>query len=274
MVRLLAASLLAAGGCAADPLAPIFDRLYDFDFAAAHALVDAYIAEHPDEPIGYTMRSTAYLFPELDRLRILEAEFVTDDRKISGDDRLRPDPGARQRLFEAIEKAQRLAEARLRERPGDTMALFAYCLSEGVRADYMAFIEKRQFRSLFAIRKSHSYALEILKRDPGFVDAHLTLGIGEYLVGSLPFFLRWFIRFDQVKGNKDRAVMQLEKLAASARYLGPYARILLAILHLREKRPLKSIELLAGLARDFPANPLFRRELAKLREKHEAVGGQ
>jgi hypothetical protein len=256
------------GACLAAPLEDAFLRLYNFDFAGTHLIVDQHLAVHPEDPFGHAVRASTYLFSELDRLRILEGEFLTDDRKISGDDRLSPDPRVREKLFASIAKAQQLAESKLRSQPGDTMALFSFSMTEGLRTDYMAFVEKRQLRSLFAARKSQTYAVELLKRDPGFIDAHLTTGISEYLVGSLPFFVRWFVRFDQVKGSKEQAVANLERVAATGRYLGPFARIMLSIIHVREKRPAKAIALLDELTRQFPENPLLRKELALLREKN------
>jgi hypothetical protein len=60
-------------------------------------------------------------------------------------------------------------------------------------------------------------------------------------------------------------VKKLEKVVAGGRYLGPFAKILLSIIHLREKRYSESIRLLSELNRDFPENPLYRKELTKLR---------
>jgi hypothetical protein len=263
--------LLCASASFSAPIEDAFARMYNFDFAGAHRILDAYIEAHPGDPFGHTVRGAAYLFSELDRLRILEAEFLTDDKKISGDDKLKPDPVVRKKLFASIERAQQLAEALLKDRPGDTGALFSFCMTEGIRTDYMAFVEKKQLRSLFAAKKSQTYAVELLKRDPEFIDAHLTTGISEYLIGSLPFFVRWIVRFDQVKGSKEQAVANLARVGASGRYLGPFARILLSIIHVREKRPSQAIALLEDLTREFPHNPLLRKELARLREKHSEV---
>jgi hypothetical protein len=138
-----------------------------------------------------------------------------------------------------------------------------------MRTDYMALIEKKQLRSLSYAKRAHNYALQVIKADPNFTDAYLTTGLTEYLVGSLPFFVRWFVKFDQVDGSKDQAVARLNRVAESGRYLGPFARILLAIIHLREKRPALARDLMAGLARDFPGNYLFRDEAKKLSLKLE-----
>lgn len=259
---MIAAFCVTAHGAS---VAEAYTRLYNFDFPGAHQVLDGYIASTPKDPLGHSTRAAAYLFFELDRLKILQGEFLTDDKKISGDDILKPDPAIRSRFFAAVEESQRMAEARLLERPGDPNSLFAFCITEGLKTDYTAFVEKRQLRSLASARKSHNYAVELLQRDPTFVDAKLTTGITEYLVGSLPFFIRWFVKFDQTQGSKQQAIVNLETVAEKGRYLGPFARILLSIIYLREKRAPQSLKLLEGLVADFPGNRLLRTEMERIR---------
>ena len=252
----------------ADAIDDAYNRLYNFDFAGSHRILDEHIRLNPKDPLGHTTRAATYLFFELDRLKILAGEFFSDDKKISGDDKLEPDPQIREKFFGALDEAQRLAEARLTGDPGDSVALFSFCMTEGMRTDYMAFVEKKQFRSLGSAKKSHRYAVELLRRHPTFVDAHLTTGLTEYLVGSLPFFIRWFVRFDQVQGSKQQAIAHLEKVSREGRYLGPFARILLSLLYLREKKPEMTIRLLEDLTKEFPENSLLRYELTKIKAKY------
>src|SRR5580692_443698 len=81
LLVLLAPPTLCAG---ADPtqLDTAFADLYNFNFPAAQQEVDEYIAQHPQEPLPFAVRASGYLFYELDRLRILESEFLIDDNKI------------------------------------------------------------------------------------------------------------------------------------------------------------------------------------------------
>ncbi|MEZ5400836.1 MAG: hypothetical protein R2729_14280 [Bryobacteraceae bacterium] len=265
-ILLLTLTCAPATVCA-DPIQESLHSLYDLDFAGANRTLEAYIKANPSDPLGYAVRASSLLFYEMHRLKILESEFFSDDKKIGGDEKLDPDPATKQRLLDAIETAQRLATMRLQKDPGDTTALFSFSITEGVRTDYTAFVEKKQLRSLSSAKKAHNYALELSKRDPNFTDALLTKGIHEYLVGSLPFFIKWFVKFDETQGSKELAVVNLEKVAQKGRYFGPFARILLAIVHLREKRPEKAREELRWLTREFPHNPLFRNELTKLNKK-------
>jgi hypothetical protein len=246
--------------------------LYDFDFPAAHAALNTYIAAHPEEALPFAFRGAAYLFQELDRLGALESEFLTDDDRLVEKTRPKPDPAVRRQFLEAMNDARTRAEAVLKSHPDDRDALFAMCVVSGVSTDYMALVEKRQIASLSPARRANDYAQRLLKLDPKFYDAYLTAGFSEYMVGSLPFFIRWFVHFDHVAGDKQRGVANLELVAREGRYFGPLAKIFLGIIDLREKKPQQARELLSELVRDYPRNPLYRKELDKLDRKPAYAG--
>jgi len=262
------------GACGADSpdVGQAFDHLYNFNFPAAHGDINRYIAAHPKEPLGYAIRAAAYLFYELDRLGILESEFLTNDKHIADKKALRPDPEARERFLKAVDDATSRAQAALAANPSDRQALFSMSMVEGVTTDYMAFVEKHQIASLSPAKRSNGYAQQLLKLNPPCVDAYITPGISEYMVGSLPFFVRWFVHFDNVQGSKEQGVKNLELVVREGHYFAPFAKILLAIIDLREKRPRETEKLLEGLAHDYPSNPLFRKELARMASAPGAGG--
>ena len=246
--------------------------LYDFDFPAAHAALNGYIAAHPQEPLPYAFRGAAYLFWELDRLGALESEFLTDDDRLVEKTRPQPDPAVRRQFLAAVGDARARAEAVLKSHPDDRDALFAMCVVSGVSTDYMALVEKRQIASLSPARRGNAYAQHLLKLDPKFYDAYLTTGFSEYMIGSLPFFIRWFVHFDNVSGDKQRGVRNLELVAREGRYFSPLAKVFLGIIDLREKKPREARQLLTELVRDYPRNPLYRKELDKLDRKLAYAG--
>ncbi|MGA9142264.1 MAG: hypothetical protein WB007_00745 [Candidatus Acidiferrales bacterium] len=270
MLRLCAlAVLLCMPVFATDSLAidEALQHLYSFDFPGAHRALNSSIAEHPQDPLPYAFRASAYLFYELDRLGILESEFLTDDDKIKDKKELDPDPAIRSRFMKALDDAQARAGAVLKVKPNDLNALFAMSVAQGVATDYMALVEKRQISSLSTAKRSNNYAQRLLRLDPKFYDAYLTSGFSEYMIGSLPFFIRWFVHFDNVSGSKEKGRQQLELVAREGHYFRAFAKILLGICDLREKNPEGAQRLLAELAREYPTNPLFRKELAKLNSK-------
>lgn len=265
MVILRLALLLVVGSQAfAGPLDDAFNRLYNFDFPGAQSIVTKYIAANPSDPLGYGVRAAGYLYSEFDRLQILESQFFEDDKRIIAKKKLQADPKMRDAFDKAIVATREKANAVLATHPNDTNAIFSLSIADGLLSDYDSLIDKRTFASLAAAKEAQTYSLRLLKIDPNYIDAYLTTGFSEYLVDSLYFFVRWFVHFDGIKGDKEVAIQQLEKVAQHGRYLKGFAKILLAIAFLRAQEPEKAKAMLQELIHDYPGNPLYRKELAKI----------
>jgi hypothetical protein len=78
------------------------------------------------------------------------------------------------------------------------------------------------------------------------------------------FFVKWFVHYDGVQGNKQRGIEQLKLAAYNGRYYGPFAKILLAVVSLREKKAAEAEKILSDLAQEFPENELFKQELVRV----------
>ena len=83
-------------------------------------------------------------------------------------------------------------------------------------------------------------------------------------VGTMAAPVRWFLRLGGVSGDKQRGITELQLTAAHGQYLAPFARILLAIAYVHDKDKPRARALLASLRDEFPNNPLFAREIARL----------
>lgn len=243
-----------------------YNRLYNFDFPGAQEILDRQRQVDSQEPMLVATKAAAYLFSELDRLRILELDFFTDDEKVVDRRKLIPDQAIRAKFFQTVEESDKLANARLAAKPDDPDALLALCITTGLVTDYAALVEKRRFGSFALAKKSHIWAKKLLDLKPPVVDAYMTFGTAEYIVGSLPFFFRWFVHMDSVEGNKQKGIDELQLVAKQGKYNGPFARMMLAVIAMREKRPAEAETLLAALATEYPQNPLIREELARARK--------
>jgi hypothetical protein len=143
-------------------------------------------------------------------------------------------------------------------------ALFALTISTGMEGDYTSVIQKRQLAGLRRIREAEGYAQKLLALAPDAADAYLALGAGNYIIGCLPGHTRFFLWFGGIHGDKSEGMRQLAITAARGHYLRPFAKILLALAALREKQIKLARTQLEELTAEFPLNPLFARELAKL----------
>jgi tetratricopeptide (TPR) repeat protein len=242
-----------------------FHLLYELKFEEARTHFEAWQKSHPEDPLGSASEGASYLFEECYRQGVLTSEFFLDDKRFLGKIPLRPDPKLRAGFFTADQQAQDLAQLRLRTNPDDPNALFAMTLSLGMQANYASLIDKQQLDSLKKIRAADVYAKKLLVVAPDAADAYLGLGMANYFIGSLPGTKKFFLGFAGIHGDKKAGIQQLEIAAEHGHYLRPFAKILLALAALREKQVEVARVQLKELVAEFPENPLFASELAKLK---------
>ena len=241
-----------------------FRLLYELKPAEARAQFAIWQQSHPGSALGYASEAASYLFEECYRQGVLTSEFFLDNKRFLGKTPLKPDPDLRAKFFAADEQAQDMARLRLMENPNNPNALFAMSMSLGMEADYASLIDKRQLESLKKIREADAYSKKLLTIAPDAADAYLGLGTANYIIGSLPGPKRFFLGFAGVHGDKKKGIEQLEIAAERGHYLRPFAKTLLALAALREKKPEVARTEFTELAAEFPENQLFARELAKL----------
>ncbi|MBV9183113.1 MAG: hypothetical protein JO356_17560 [Acidobacteria bacterium] len=264
----LLCSIPASSSVALPPLDRGFQLLYNLDFDGADAIFADWEKDHPDDPMGPTAEAAGILFSQFDRLGVLESQFFVDDKSFENRPRLSPDPAARERFDRSLAKAESLARAHMARDAKDKDALFALTLTSGLEADYAALIEKRNLASLRYTRQSTMWAEQTLAVDPTCFDARIASGISKYLIGSMAAPVRWLVRLGGVAGDKQQGMKELTLVAARGHYLAPFANILLAIAYVREHDNQHARQLLSSLHDQFPSNPLFARELAKLDSSH------
>ena len=245
-------------------LASGYRMMYDLDFDRAHQVFLSWQQQHPEDPLGPVSDGAGYLFSELHRLGVLEAQFYTDDKAFDARKKMTPDPELKKEFEAALTLAEQRANATLAKNPKDSDALFALTLVSGLKADYAALIEKRNMASLSLTKEASARAQTLLAADPNRYDAYIATGIGKYIIGSMAAPVRWLLRVGGFNGDKNAGIEELKLTAQKGTYLGPFARILLAIAYVRDKNKPKAREVLTSLRDEFPNNPLFSKEIARL----------
>jgi tetratricopeptide (TPR) repeat protein len=241
-----------------------FRFLYELKFEEARAQFETWQRAHPQAALGYASEAASYLFEECYRQGVLSSEFFLDDKRFLGKTPLKPDPQLRAAFFASDKRAQEVARLRLQANADNPNALFAMSMSLGMEADYASLIDKRQLDSLKKIREADTYSKKLLKVAPDAADAYLGLGTASYIIGSLPAPKKFLLGFAGIHGDKKKGIQQIEIAAKRGHYLRPFAKILLALTALREKKPEVARTEFTELAAEFPKNPLFAHELAKL----------
>jgi len=250
-----------------------YRQMYDLNFDEAHKTFVECEHEHPSDPIGPASNAAAYLFAEFDRLRILQSEFFVEDGLFRKRPKVTADPAARRSFDEELSKAEQLAEDSLTRSPEQPDALFAKILTSGLRADYAALIERRDFDALKIIKTSRATAEKLLAIEPSYYDAYLAIGVENYLFSLKAAPVRLLLQLGGAQTDREKGLENLRLTAEKGTYLSPYARLLLAVAALRNKDREQAREILNVLAREFPHNRLYTEELARLQQNVTAGSG-
>jgi hypothetical protein len=256
---LLALSAFALS--AAPTLDDGYRNMYNLDFTTAHQVFTDYQRAHPDDPMGPVSDAAAYLFSEFDRLHILQSEFFTHDQHFVTDHKLTADPEIKRRFDDALTRSERLAALT----PENESSLLAAVLQRGLRSNYMALIEKRYGPSLREMKAGRELAEKLLARHPDLVDAWLAVGVENYMLSIKPAPLRFFLKLGGAQADRETGLAKLRLVADKGRYLAPFARLMLAVAALRDGNSQQAASILSNLVREYPRNPLYAQELARLR---------
>jgi len=259
---------LAAAASAETPLELGYRQMYDLQFADAHRTFADWENTHPNDPMGPGSDAAAYLFSEFDRLHILQSEFFTHGQHFITDHKLAPDPAVKRKFDAALDATRRLAA----RAPQDPNCQFAMILASGLHSDYLALIEKRYSASFQELKASRTQAERLLAAHPEMYDAWVAIGLENYMLSVKPPPVRWLLRLAGGETDKALGIEKLKLTSEKGHYLAPFAKLLLAVAALRDHDTWGARVLIEGLVREYPHNPLYAEELARLQPAAGAGG--
>src|SRR5215468_5479927 len=241
-----------------------YHAMYNLQFDAALKTLDEAKALDRNDPLPWMAQSCALLFREFDRLHILTSEMFISDEKFNARKAQNWAPASHQQFELALDNTEKLAQQRLSRNKNDTRALFALTISNGLRADDAALIAKKNLTALSFTKTAENYAERLLALSPDYYDAYVATGMGKYIIGGKAAPIRWVLRLGGLRGDQDEGVKELSLVEAHGHYLAPFARILLTFDDLRHKKTAQARMRLEALRQQFPYNPHFGEEMAKL----------
>jgi hypothetical protein len=279
-VRLASLLILIAGFCSfaggqtvESAMDQSFHSMYNLQFDDAMKTAEAAKLIDKSDPMPWVAQSCAVLFREFERLHILRSETFATDESFAARAAQKWDPATKKQFEDATNGAEKIAQERLSRDKNDIKGLFALALVNGLRADDAALIVKKNMAAIGYTKAATGYADRLLALAPNYYDAYVATGMGKYIVGGKPAPVRWLLRLNGLKGDQEEGVKELRTAAERGRYLAPFARILLAFDDIRHKKRGEARKELAWLHSQFPNNPLFPLEIAKI-EAGSAAGGQ
>ena len=86
------------------------------------------------------------------------------------------------------------------------------------------------------VRRLTAITSDLIEEDPGYYDAYMTAGVYEYVVGSLPWYLKFVAALAGYRGSKKRGFEYLALAVNKGQFVSDNARTVQLVLLIREKR--------------------------------------
>jgi tetratricopeptide (TPR) repeat protein len=238
------------------------DAIYRLDYARAERIFQQTIAENPDSPVGYGMLSIT----TWNELLFAAANQALDDYATPTPfTKGRTDKNVNQeikRFREANNKLLTVCEGILENNSKDVLALYFRGLAYENLAAEAIVITKKTGDAISNGRKAKNIHEQVLKLDPNFVDANVSIAGNEFAKATLPWSIKWLAFLVGIRGSKEQAFQKLELVSEKGKYRQLDAQVVLALLHSWKGDPRQPLEIFENLRELYPQNYLFDINLA------------
>jgi tetratricopeptide (TPR) repeat protein len=238
-----------------------FDALYNLDYDAARSAFKEIERLFPDHPAGAQFQAALLWSRTLNESRRLKSSLYGSDEFYEGSED-KVDDRVVDEFRDYTRRARLLAEARLKRDPKDVEALYFLGATEGLKAAFAAGVQRSFMSALRDGSRSVDRHRDVVRLDPEFRDAELTIGLYDYVVGSLPLPVKLVASLTGARGSKKRGLETLARVTREGRWARDDAKALLIVLYKREKRFTDALALARELGDKYPRNYLFKLESA------------
>ena len=238
-----------------------FDLLYNLDYEGARRRFRELTTAFPSHPAGYQLLAASLWLKTLNESRRLQASLYNNEGFYKEkDDKV--DPKVQAEFRELTRKTKELCEARLKADPKDADALYYLGAVEGLKAAWGSMVERSFMSAMTNGKDSVGHHRDLLKIDPKYTDAKVTIGMYDYVVGALPPLVKLGATMIGYRGSKKRGIATLEEVAREGRYARDDAKTMLVALLKRERRYREAYNYANELATKYPRNYLLKMEAA------------
>ena len=237
-----------------------YEALYNLDYEGARHRFQKMIDLAPDHPAGPQCFAASLWIQQLNESWELKSTLYSD--KVYKNEKPKVDQRKVDEFRKWTRRTKQLSEARLKKNARDVEALYFLGAAEGLEAAYAAAVERKFMSALRTGSSAVDHHRKVLELSPQFYDAELTIGLQNYVIGSLPLPLKMLAGSVGVRGSKKKGLKQLEHVAQESQWGRDVARVLLVDLYKREKRWDDAIATARELSARFPRNYLFKLQVA------------
>src|SRR5436190_2814165 len=238
------------------------EALFNLDYEAARKNFKEIAVAFPNYPAGPQFLADTLWAETLYQTRRLQSSLYGSDDTFYSTSDDKTDPKIVEEFRTLTRQARVLTETRLKQYPKDIEALYFMGAIEGLKAAFEEAVERRHYAALKDGSEAVDKHREVIKLDPSYRDAEITIGLYDYTVGALPLPVKITAGMFGFRGSKKRGLATLERVAKEGNWIHDEAKTLLIVLYTREKRFGEAAAYARELAAKYPRNYLYRLEAA------------
>lgn len=240
-----------------------FNALYNMDYSGARDRFESLGQLAPQHPAAQLYQATTLWLEILNRQRRLRSNLFSGNSFFAETEE-KVDPATDKRLRALANAAIGRSQRALATHPNDTEALYYQGMAHGLIASYEATVTRSFFSALRNGLASVRLHEQVLKLDPEYVDARLTTGTYNYIMGSLPLYVKILAALGGYRGSRERGLEAIRTVAEHGRWANDDARVALLTFYARERRYADALQTVSVLAQKYPQNYVFQLERAGL----------
>ena len=207
-----------------------FDALYNLDYEGARRHFTEMTRVFPEHPAGYQFLAAALWLRTLNESRRLQASLYNNEGFYKEDKNDKGETKVAAEFRELTRRTKEICDARLKADPKDVDALYYLGASEGLKAAWGSMVERSFMSALRNGNDSVDHHRDLLKIDPAYTDAKVTVGMYDYVVGSMPLPVKIHASIGGFRGSKKRGHATLEQVAREGVWARDDAKSLLIAL--------------------------------------------
>jgi len=234
-----------------------FNNIFNMDYDKAEQVFAALEKDYPHHPGAPLYIASIHWLKEMLRRqdlsldRFMSPGYFTEKTKHAMPEKERAE------FLANLQRAEALSNAILQRNRSDRDARYFLATGYGLRSTFAITVDHRLREAFTFGNKAYAYMKQLTREDPQYYDAYLIVGVYEYIVGSIPWYMRWMAYVIGARGTRQEGMAHLKLAAEKGPYVKDQAQSVLMVLDVRERRYAEALELARSLSERFPRSFLF-----------------
>ena len=241
-----------------------FTDIFNMDYNKARQAFTLLAKDYPNHPSPPLYLASIFWLEEMLRRQDFSLNRFIAPAYFSGKtDHVMP-PGERAAFFNYLQKSQDLSKAILQKKRDDMDARYFLATAYGLRSSFAITIDHSLREAFSNGNRAYSSLIKLTEEKPDYYDAYMTVGIYEYVVGNIPWYLKWMAYVIGARGSKEGGLEHLKLASEKGQYVRSEAQMACMILYVREHRFAEALEIARSLNSRYPRSFFFPINIAQI----------